>query len=45
MLFYAAVVSPFTALAGWLWLRQMGGMDVPEMAIHKWLGTALQWYL
>ncbi|HEY8668386.1 MAG TPA: DUF2231 domain-containing protein [Tepidisphaeraceae bacterium] len=41
MLLYAAVITPFTALAGWWWLRQMGGMDVPEMAIHKWLGTAL----
>ena len=41
MLFYAAVVTPFTVLAGWLWLRQMGGMVMPEMAIHKWLGTAL----
>lgn len=41
MLLYAAAVTPFTALAGWLWLRQMGGMDIPAMAIHKWLGTAL----
>ncbi len=30
-----------TVLAGWLWLRQMSGMDMPEMTIHKWLGTAL----
>ena len=41
MLFYAAVVTPFTALAGWLWLRQMADMDHPQMAVHKWLGTAL----
>ncbi len=41
MLLYATIITPFTALAGWLWLRQMGGMDVSEMVIHKWLGTAL----
>ncbi len=41
MLLYAAVITPFTALAGWLWLRQMGGMDIPPMTIHKWLGTSL----
>jgi uncharacterized membrane protein len=41
MLLYAAAITPFTALAGWLWLRRMGGMDMPPMTIHKWLGTAL----
>src|SRR5438477_6952316 len=41
MLLYAALITPFTALAGWLWLRQMGGMDMPPMTIHKWLGTSL----
>src|SRR5438477_8003242 len=41
MLLYAALITPFTALAGWVWLRQMGGMDMPPMTIHKWLGTAL----
>lgn len=40
-LFYAAVVTPFTALAGWWWFRSMGDMDHPSMAIHQWLGTAL----
>jgi uncharacterized membrane protein len=38
---YAAVVTPFTALAGWWWMRQMGDMDHPQMPVHKWLGTAL----
>jgi uncharacterized membrane protein len=41
MLCYAAIVTPFTALAGWMWLRQMSDMDVQPMTIHKWLGTGL----
>jgi uncharacterized membrane protein len=41
MLVYAAAITPLTALAGWLWLRQIGDMDHPQMAVHKWLGTAL----
>ena len=41
MLLFAAVLTPFTALAGWLWLRQMPGMDIRPMWIHQWLGTAL----
>lgn len=41
MLLYAALITPFTALAGWLWLRQMGGMDIPPMSVHKWLGSSL----
>lgn len=40
-LLYAALATPFTALAGWLWLRSMGDMDHPGMAVHQWLGTAL----
>ncbi len=40
-LLYATIITPFTALAGWLWLRSMADMDHPEMAIHRWLGTAL----
>ena len=36
----AAVVTPFTALAGWLWMSDMGhGGDA--MVVHKWLGTIL----
>lgn len=38
----AAVVTPLTVLAGWLWLRDMRDMDgMKEMSIHKWLGTAM----
>ena len=37
----AAAVTPFTALAGWMWLRQMPEMDMPPMPLHRWLGTAL----
>ena len=43
-LLFAALATPFTALAGWLWLRSMGGMegmDPRTMNIHKWLGTTL----
>lgn len=41
MLLYAAVITPFTVIAGWLWRREMEGMDMPKMTIHQWLGTAL----
>ena len=40
-LLFASVATPFTALAGWMWLRSMEGMDAPSINIHKWLGTAL----
>jgi len=39
-LFYATIVTPFTALTGWLfWMPDDTG--VMGMAIHKWLGTEL----
>ena len=39
-LFYATIVTPFTALAGWLfWMSDDNG--VTGMTIHKWLGTGL----
>ena len=39
-LFYAAVITPATALAGWLfWAADDNG--VSGMTIHKWLGTGL----
>ena len=41
MLAYGAIVTPLTVAAGWLWLRSMPPMDVPEMTLHKWLGTEL----
>ena len=37
-LLYGALVTPFTAVAGWLfWAKDDNG--VTGMAIHKWLGT------
>jgi uncharacterized membrane protein len=39
-LFYAIVVTPFTAITGWLfWMSDDNG--VTGMTIHKWLGTGL----
>jgi uncharacterized membrane protein len=37
---FAAVITPFTALAGWLWwMKDDNG--VAGMLIHRWLGTSL----
>ena len=37
---FAAVITPFTAMTGWLfWMNDDNG--VSGMTIHKWLGTAL----
>ena len=39
-LFYATVVTPFTAITGWLfWMPDDNGAS--GMTIHKWLGSAL----
>ncbi len=39
-LFYATIVTPFTAIAGWLfWASDDNG--VAGMTIHKWLGIGL----
>ena len=39
-LFYATVITPFTALTGWLfWMGDDNG--VTGMTIHKWLGSSL----
>jgi uncharacterized membrane protein len=38
-LLLAAIITPITALAGWMWLRSMGDMGNWQMPIHKWLGT------
>jgi uncharacterized membrane protein len=39
-LFCATAITPFTALAGWLfWMPDDNG--VTGMTIHKWLGTSL----
>jgi len=38
-LFYATIVTPFTAITGWLfWMSDDNG--VTGMTIHKWLGTS-----
>jgi uncharacterized membrane protein len=37
---FAAVITPFTAIAGWLFWMD-GDVGVPGMTIHKWLGTSL----
>lgn len=39
-LLYAAIITPFTALAGWLYWDK-GDIGVTGMTIHKWLGTSL----
>ena len=37
---FAAIITPFTAVTGWLfWMKYDDG--VPGMTIHKWLGTGL----
>ena len=41
MLLFAAVVTPITALAGWLWFREIGDMGHWQMSIHPWLGASL----
>ena len=39
-LFVAACITPFTAIAGWLfWMKD--DIGVTGMTIHKWLGTSL----
>ncbi len=39
-LFYATVVTPFTAITGWLfWMPDDNGAS--GMSIHKWLGSGL----
>lgn len=36
----AAIVTPFTAVAGWLfWMSDDNGVAI--MTVHKWLGTTL----
>ena len=42
MLLYAALVTPFTALLGWLWMKSMeDGPPDQIMLIHQWLGVSL----
>jgi len=41
VLLFAAAITPLTALAGWLWYRQLGDMGHVQMHIHPWLGLSL----
>jgi len=45
MMLYAALITPLTVIAGWLWLRTMPPTDDPQMNVHKWLGTATAFVL
>ena len=40
-LLFGTIITPLTAIAGWMWLYEMGGMDMTDMTVHKWLGTSL----
>jgi len=37
----AAVITPLTALVGWLWMRSMEDMDHWQMRYHLWLGVSI----
>lgn len=42
MLLFAAIITPFTALAGWLWKRSVGSSLPPaSIMTHQWLGITL----
>jgi len=44
MLLYAALATPATAIAGWMWAGDLTGMadaTTGAMATHQWLGTIL----
>jgi uncharacterized membrane protein len=42
MLLYAAIVTPGTALAGWLWKKEIGdGLPAEIIQRHQWAGIAL----
>jgi uncharacterized membrane protein len=45
MLLYAALATPATAIAGWMWAGDVAGMTGSEstgtMATHQWLGIIL----
>lgn len=42
-LFFGAVATPFTALAGWLWMSDLesSGFHDRNLGTHKWLGVML----
>jgi uncharacterized membrane protein len=42
MLIYAAAITPFTALAGFVWKRSVASALPPEqILVHQWLGISL----
>jgi uncharacterized membrane protein len=44
MLFYAALITPLTALTGWLWKSSLDVAAAPPADIiflHQWIGSAL----
>ena len=42
MVLYAAIITPFTAAAGWWWKSKSAGTLPPSIiAVHEWLGTSL----
>jgi uncharacterized membrane protein len=42
MLIYAAAITPFTAIAGYVWKRSVGSALPPEqIMVHQWLGISL----
>lgn len=43
MLLYAALITPFTVLAGWFWKNSLEPATLPAdvIFIHQWLGTFL----
>ena len=46
MLAYAALITPFTALAGLLWKRSVGQALPPQLLMtHQWLGIILAIFL
>jgi len=41
-LLYATAITPFTALAGWLWKRSIGSaLPAETIQTHQWLGISL----
>jgi plastocyanin/uncharacterized membrane protein len=42
MVLYAAIITPFTAAAGWWWKsKSAGALPSSIIAVHEWLGTSL----
>lgn len=42
MLIYAAAITPFTALAGYIWKQSVGSaLPAEQIFMHQWLGISL----